>query len=179
MSIASPTLPTTVSEYMRRANTAAAVFSQFDQQQTDRVVKAVYEAIFGHRVRLARMAAEETGLGRWQDKVIKNVVASQFVYEDIKDVKTVGIVHEDPAAGIVEIAQPAGPILAIIPVTNPTSTVIFKILIALKRATRLFSASRRGQSGAVRKRHVSVTRRLWPPMRPTIACNGSPRVRTT
>ncbi len=144
MSIATPAPPTTVSEYMRRANTAAAVFSQFDQQQTDRVVKAVYEAIFDHRVRLARMAAEETGLGRWQDKVIKNVVASQFVYEDIKDLRTVGIVHEDPVAGIVEIAQPAGPILAIIPVTNPTSTVIFKILIALKtRNPIIFSFSPR------------------------------------
>jgi acetaldehyde dehydrogenase/alcohol dehydrogenase len=121
-----------VDQYFERASAAAAVFSQFTQEQTDRVVKAVFEAAFAHRVKLAKLAQEETGLGKWQDKVIKNVVASQFVYEDIKDLKTVGIISEDPVKGIVEIAQPMGPILAIIPVTNPTSTVIFKILIALK-----------------------------------------------
>ncbi len=121
-----------VDEYVKRASAAAAVFSQFTQQQTDRVVRAVYEAAFNNRVGLARLACEETALGRWQDKVIKNVVASQFVYDDIKDLKTVGIISDDPVTGIVEIAQPMGPILGIIPVTNPTSTVIFKILIALK-----------------------------------------------
>ncbi|MBU1909138.1 MAG: aldehyde dehydrogenase family protein, partial [Verrucomicrobia bacterium] len=119
-------------EIVDRAVTAAAVFGQLDQEQTDRIVRAVYEAGFNQRVRLARMAAEETGLGIWQDKVIKNVVATQFVYDDIRDVKTVGIIAEDHERGIVEIAQPMGPILAIIPVTNPTSTVLFKILIALK-----------------------------------------------
>ncbi|HBC88602.1 MAG TPA: hypothetical protein DCZ94_16770 [Lentisphaeria bacterium] len=121
-----------VDEYFTNAKNAAAVFSQLDQQQTDAIVKAVYEAGFKNRIMLAKMAAEETGLGKWQDKVIKNVVATQFVYEDIKDLKTVGIIHEDHVTGITEIAQPMGPILAIIPVTNPTSTVLFKILIALK-----------------------------------------------
>ena len=99
-----------------------------------------------NRVRLAKLAQEETGLGKWQDKVIKNVVASQFVYEDIKDLKTVGIISEDPVTGIVEIAQPVGPILAIIPVTNPTSTAIFKILIALKtRNPIILSPSRKAK----------------------------------
>jgi acetaldehyde dehydrogenase/alcohol dehydrogenase len=135
-----------VSQYFARASAAAAVFSQFDQEQTDRVVRAVYEAAFRHRVGLAKLAWEETGLGRWQDKVIKNVVASQFVYEDIKDLKTVGVVHEDPIRGIVEIAQPVGPILAIVPVTNPTSTTIFKILIALKtRNPLILSPSRKAK----------------------------------
>jgi len=132
MSIACPDLKTDVDQYFRRACGAAAVFSQFTQQQTDRVVRAVYAAAFANRVRLARLAEEETGLGKWRDKVIKNVVASQFVYEDIKDLKTVGVISEDRITGIVEIAQPMGPILAIIPVTNPTSTIIFKTLIALK-----------------------------------------------
>lgn len=121
-----------VDEYFTNAKAAAAVFSQLDQAQTDAIVKAVYEAGFKNRIGLAKMAAEETGLGKWQDKVIKNVVATKFVYEDIKDQKTVGIIHEDHMTGITEIAQPMGPILAIIPVTNPTSTVMFKILIALK-----------------------------------------------
>lgn len=138
--------PPDVDTYFRRAKAAAAVFSQFDQQQTDRVVAAVFEAAFAERVRLARLAHEETGLGKWQDKVIKNVVASQFVYEDIKDLKTVGIISEDPLTGIVEIAQPVGPIFAIIPVTNPTSTTIFKILIALKtRNPILLSPSRKAK----------------------------------
>jgi acetaldehyde dehydrogenase/alcohol dehydrogenase len=138
--------PLTVDDYLQRAGAAAAVFSQFSQEQTDRVVKAVYEAAFHNRVRLAKLAAEETALGRWQDKVIKNVVASQFVYEDIKDLKTVGVISDDPIAGIVEIAQPVGPILAIIPVTNPTSTTIFKILIALKtRNPILISPSRKAK----------------------------------
>ena len=141
-----PTAMPDVQEFYQRANAAAAVFSQFTQEQTDRVVRAVYEAAFRDRVALAKMACAETGLGRWQDKVIKNVVASQFVYEDIKDLQTVGILSDDRVRGIVEIAQPMGPILAIIPVTNPTSTTIFKILIALKtRNPLIVSASRRAQ----------------------------------
>ncbi|MDD5495646.1 MAG: aldehyde dehydrogenase family protein, partial [Candidatus Omnitrophica bacterium] len=121
-----------VNEIMGKASCAAGIFSQFDQKKTDRIVKAVYEVGFNNRVRLAKMAHEETGLGNWRDKVIKNVVATQFVYEDIKNLKTVGIISEDEEKGIVEIAQPLGPIFALIPVTNPTSTVMFKILSALK-----------------------------------------------
>ncbi len=135
-----------VDEYFVRANTAAAVFSQFDQEQTDRVVRAVYQAAFNQRVRLAKLAHEETGMGKWQDKVLKNALASQFVYEDIKDLKTVGVISDDPVTGVVEIAQPMGPILAIIPVTNPTSTAIFKILIAMKtRNPIIVSPSRKAK----------------------------------
>lgn len=149
MSVATVTSPPDVSEYFERASAAAAVFSQFTQEQTDRVVLAVYRAAFMNRVKLAKLAREETGLGRWQDKVIKNVVASQFVYEDIKDLKTVGVIHEDPVTGIVEIAQPIGPILAIIPVTNPTSTTIFKILIALKtRNPIIISPSKKARNSS-------------------------------
>jgi len=121
-----------VNEIMEKAVRAAAIFSQLDQEHTDRIVRAVYEAALENRVKLAKMAHEETGIGKWEDKVIKNVVATQLVYEDIKDLKTVGIIHEDFKNGLVEIAQPLGPILAVTPVTNPTSTVIFKILICLK-----------------------------------------------
>lgn len=140
------TCATSVDMYFERAQAAAAVFSQFSQEETDRVVKAVYEAAFRNRVGLAKFACEETGLGRWQDKVIKNAVASQFVYDDIKDQKTVGVIADDPIRGITEIAQPVGPILAIIPVTNPTSTAIFKILIALKtRNPIILSPSRKAK----------------------------------
>jgi acetaldehyde dehydrogenase / alcohol dehydrogenase len=119
-------------QLMARAAQAGAVFAQLGQGETDRIVEAVYQAAFNQRVNLARMAVAETGIGRLQDKVLKNVVASQLVYEDIKDVRTAGVISEDSASGILEIAQPVGPILAVIPVTNPTSTVIFKILISLK-----------------------------------------------
>jgi acetaldehyde dehydrogenase/alcohol dehydrogenase len=121
-----------VGAVMERAVLAAGVFHQFDQTHTDRVVKAVYEAAFANRVRLAKMAVDETGMGRWEDKVTKNVVATHYVYEDIKDLKTVGVVSHDHLAGITELAQPLGPVLAVIPVTNPTSTTLFKILICLK-----------------------------------------------
>ena len=121
-----------IDEIIQNATMAAAEYSQFTQEQTDKIVKSVFEAAFNNRVMLAKMAQQETNIGIWEHKVLKNVVASQLVYEDIKNLKTVGIINEDEDSGIVEIAQPMGPILAIIPVTNPTSTVIFKILISLK-----------------------------------------------
>jgi len=111
---------------------AAGEFQQFDQISTDKIVESVYKAGMDARVRLARMANEETGIGVWQHKVLKNVLASQMVYENIKQEKTVGVIKEDPGTGIVEIAQPLGPVFAIIPVTNPTSTILFKVLICLK-----------------------------------------------
>jgi acetaldehyde dehydrogenase/alcohol dehydrogenase len=136
-----------IDRIMQNAVAAAGVFSQFSQERVDRIVRAVYEAAFNSRVRLAKMAVEETGIGRWQDKVVKNVVATQLVYEDIKSVKTVGVIGEDRGRGIVEIAQPMGPILAIVPVTNPTSTVFFKTLICLKTRNPLIISP----SGKARK----------------------------
>ncbi|MFZ5519051.1 MAG: aldehyde dehydrogenase family protein [Candidatus Zhuqueibacterota bacterium] len=117
---------------IHKAVNAAEEFRKLNQEQTNRIVKAAYEAGFNQRIRLAKLAHEETRLGVWQDKVIKNVIATKFVYEDIKNLKTVGIISENPDNGIVEIAQPLGPIFAVTPVTNPTSTVLFKILISLK-----------------------------------------------
>lgn len=128
----SETILRDVNQVMDKAAYAAAIFSQLDQEQVDRIVRAVYEAGFKNRIQLAKKAVEETGIGRWQDKVMKNVLATQFVYNDIKNLRTTGIISEDERLGIVEIAQPLGPILAIIPVTNPTSTILFKVLIAMK-----------------------------------------------
>jgi acetaldehyde dehydrogenase/alcohol dehydrogenase len=119
-------------EIMEKAVLAAAEFDQFDQSQTDQIVEAVFRAGFDARVSLAKMAAEETGLGVWQHKVLKNVLATQFVYSNIRHEKTVGELSRDMKSGIVEIAQPMGPIFAITPMTNPTSTTLFKILICLK-----------------------------------------------
>lgn len=119
-------------EITRNAVIAGAVFNQFNQEQTDAIVENVYKAGFENRVKLAKMAAGETDLGIWQHKVIKNVVGTHLVYESIKNERTAGIISEDHLTGVVEIAQPIGPVFSIIPVTNPTSTVMFKILISLK-----------------------------------------------
>lgn len=114
------------------ASKAAAEFYRLDQVQTDNIVRAAYEAGFNHRVSLAKMAVQETGIGIVEDKIIKNVIATRFVYRDIQNMQTVGILSEDEVSGIIEIARPIGPIFAVTPITNPTSTVLFKILIALK-----------------------------------------------
>lgn len=117
---------------MANAMQAAQAFEAFNQKQTDDIVRAAYEAGFNSRITLAKMAFEETGIGKWEDKVIKNVIATRYVYRDIHSLQTVGILKEDTDNGIVEIARPIGPIFAVTPITNPTSTVLFKILMALK-----------------------------------------------
>jgi acetaldehyde dehydrogenase / alcohol dehydrogenase len=121
-----------VEEIMEKALNATCAFNLFTQEHIDAVVRAVYETGFNNRWKLAEMAYEETGIGILHDKVIKNIIATRFVYRDIKDQKTVGIISEDPVTGITEIARPMGPVFAITPITNPTSTVLFKILIAMK-----------------------------------------------
>ena len=117
---------------LTNAVAAAAAFRQLDQAATDRIVEAVYLRALDARVSLARMAVEETGLGVLEDKVTKNLIATQLVYEDIRHERTVGVIASDACAGLQEVAQPVGPVLAYVPVTNPSSTTIFKILIALK-----------------------------------------------
>jgi len=137
-----------------RAIQAARAFRRLDQEQTDLIVKAAYEAGFNHRVHLARLAHEETRLGVWQDKVIKNVIATRVVYDDLKTQRTVGVIGEDEERGIVEIAQPIGPIFAVTPVTNPTSTVMFKILISLKSRNPIIIRPH----GAARKCSIEAAR---------------------
>lgn len=131
-----------VDQIVRDARLSAMAFRKLNQEQTDRIVRAVYLAAMNNRVRLAKLAAEETGIGRWEDKVIKNVIAGQLVYEQIRNQKTVGVISEDPTSGVIEMAHPIGPILGLIPILNPTSTVIYKSLIALKtRNPVIFSPS--------------------------------------
>ena len=131
-------------ELVERALFAAAEFQQFDQEQTDRIVESVFIAGFNNRVRLAKMAYEETGIGNWQHKVLKNVIATQMVYDSIKNEKTVGVISQNHLTGITEIAQPLGPIFAITPVTNPTSTVLYKTLICLKTRNPILISAHRG-----------------------------------
>lgn len=131
-------------ELVEKALFAAAEFQQFDQEQTDRIVESVFIAGFNNRVRLAKMAYEETGIGNWQHKVLKNVIATQMVYDSIKNEKTVGVISHNSLTGITEIAQPLGPIFAITPVTNPTSTVLYKTLICLKTRNPILISAHRG-----------------------------------
>jgi acetaldehyde dehydrogenase/alcohol dehydrogenase len=140
-------------ELLARAIGAANAFKAFDQEAVDRIVYAVFKAGYDHRMDFARQALDETGTGVFEHKVIKNVWASLLVYENIRNQKTVGPISHDPLTGITEIAQPHGPILAMTPLTNPTSTTIFKSLIALKtRNPLIFSphgSSRKCSAAAV------------------------------
>lgn len=128
---------------MQRAKLAAAELAQLSQGQVDALVQAAFEAAFNARIDLAAMAVKETGRGVFEDKVIKNSVASLLVYENIRAQKTVGLINSNPEIGINEYATPVGPILAIVPVTNPTSTVIFKTLIALKTRNPIIISAHR------------------------------------
>src|SRR6201997_3187689 len=115
-----------------QAKTAAAVFTQFTQEDVDRIVKAMVLAGLEQAQHLARLAVEETRLGVMEDKVLKNMVATEFVYNYIKDKRTVGIIREFPERNLVEMAEPIGVIFSLTPITNPTSTVLFKCIMAIK-----------------------------------------------
>ncbi len=107
-------------------------FATFSQEKVDEIFKAAAMAANKQRIPLARMAVEETGMGVVEDKVIKNHYAAEYIYNAYKNTKTCGVIEEDKAFGIKKIAEPVGVIAAVIPTTNPTSTAIFKTLLALK-----------------------------------------------
>ncbi|MFN8006834.1 MAG: acetaldehyde dehydrogenase (acetylating) [Terriglobia bacterium] len=108
------------------------LYADFPQEKVDAIVQAVAQAGWAAAEPLARMAVDETGFGKYEDKILKNKFGSMFVYNAIKDLKTVGILREDHEKGILEIATPVGVIAAIIPSTNPTSTTLNKVQISLK-----------------------------------------------
>jgi acetaldehyde dehydrogenase / alcohol dehydrogenase len=140
-----------VGEMVGRAAEAAEAFRHFDQDQVDRVVEAVYRAAWKARIDLARLAIEETGMGIFEDKILKNSYATLLVYEDIRARRTVGVIGRDPLMGITEVAKPKGPILATIPVTNPTSTTIFKTLICMKTRNPVIFSPHRGARKCIRE----------------------------
>jgi acetaldehyde dehydrogenase/alcohol dehydrogenase len=131
-------------ELLTRAQTAAAVMRTFDQETVDRIVEAAFKAAFDARITLAQLAFEETGMGRFEHKVTKNAWASLLIHEHIRRRKTVGVLSHDPDRGITEVAQPIGPVLALTPVTNPTSTTIFKTLSCLKTRNPVIFSPHRG-----------------------------------
>ncbi|MDR1768471.1 MAG: acetaldehyde dehydrogenase (acetylating) [Propionibacteriaceae bacterium] len=117
---------------VRAAKEAQAVLATFGQEKLDAICAAMAAAGAGDSPRLAKMAQEETGFGKVEDKTLKNHFGSAGVWEAIKDLKTTGVIREDAAAGVVEIGVPMGVVAGVIPSTNPTSTVFFKSLIAIK-----------------------------------------------
>jgi acetaldehyde dehydrogenase (acetylating) len=119
-------------DLLRAAEVAQRELGLLSQQKVDNIVKVVAETALANSERLARLAVEDTGLGKYEDKIIKNRFAAGDVYHYIKDMRTCGVINRDDRAGVWEIAAPVGIICGIVPTTNPTSTVIFKSLIALK-----------------------------------------------
>ena len=119
-------------ETIARVRAAQKIYATYSQEKVDEIFKAASLAANRARIPLAKQAVEETGMGVVEDKIIKNHYASEFIYNAFKDVKTCGVIERDEAAGIEKIAEPVGVIGAVIPTTNPTSTAIFKTLIALK-----------------------------------------------
>ena len=115
-----------------RARAAQKIFAGYTQEQVDAIFLAAATAANQARIPLAQMAVEETGMGIVEDKVIKNHYASEYIYNQYRDVKTCGVIEEDKAFGTKKIAEPIGVVGAVIPTTNPTSTAIFKALICLK-----------------------------------------------
>jgi acetaldehyde dehydrogenase (acetylating) len=133
----------------KAARAAQAALAGFDQEQIDRIVEAMAEAARAQAEPLARLAHEETGFGNPADKTRKNLFASQDVAAYIRPLKTVGVLREDPQRGVVEIAEPMGVVAAIVPSTNPTSTAIYKALIAIK-----------GRNACVMTPHPSAARSI-------------------
>lgn len=119
-------------ELLKRVRTAQEEFSSYPQEKVDEIFKAAATAANGARLTLAELAVEETGMGVFEDKVLKNHYAAEYIYNRYKDEKTCGVIERDEAGGYTRIAESIGVAAAVVPTTNPTSTAIFKALICLK-----------------------------------------------
>ncbi|ONI44950.1 bifunctional acetaldehyde-CoA/alcohol dehydrogenase [Candidatus Epulonipiscioides gigas] len=116
----------------KKAEVALEEFLKLDQEQIDIIVRAMSLAGLTAQMKLARMAIEETGRGIFEDKVTKNIFATEYIYNNIKNLKTVGIINNNENEGYFEVAEPVGIVAGVTPVTNPTSTTMFKAIIAVK-----------------------------------------------
>ncbi|MGE5675804.1 MAG: bifunctional acetaldehyde-CoA/alcohol dehydrogenase [Mycobacterium leprae] len=121
-----------IDRLVRSAKAAQAAFKEMTQEQVDAIVQAMTLAGIDQHMVLARLAVDETGMGIYEDKITKNLFATEYVYHDIKALKTVGIIHENHEEGTLEVAEPVGIIAGVTPTTNPTATTLFKSLIAMK-----------------------------------------------
>jgi acetaldehyde dehydrogenase/alcohol dehydrogenase len=135
---------------IERVNKAQKIYATFTQEQVDKIFKEAAIAANQARIPLAKMAAQETGMGIVEDKIIKNHYASEYIYNKHKNAKTCGIIKEDKANGVKIVASPLGVLAGIVPTTNPTSTAIFKSLISLKtRNGIIFSPHPRAKKSTV------------------------------
>ena len=121
-----------INDLAQKGNEALKVLSSFDQEKVDRIVHEMAMAALDKHMLLAKMAVEETGRGVVEDKAIKNMYASEYIWNNIKNNKTAGVIYEDKQKHLVQIAEPVGVVCGVTPTTNPTSTTIFKSLIAIK-----------------------------------------------
>ncbi|MBS5883357.1 MAG: bifunctional acetaldehyde-CoA/alcohol dehydrogenase [Clostridium sp.] len=121
-----------LTQRIKELREAQRIFATYTQEQVDEIFRQAAMAANDNRIKLAKMAVAETGMGIVEDKVIKNHFAAEYIYNQYKDMKTCGVLEEDKTFGITKVAEPIGVISAIVPTTNPTSTAIFKTLIALK-----------------------------------------------
>ena len=121
-----------IDELATKANVALKAMEDFTQEQVDHIVHQMAMAALDQHMPLAKMAVQETGRGIYEDKAIKNMYASEYIWNNIKHDKTVGVINKDEQTGLMEIAEPVGVVCGVTPTTNPTSTTIFKSLIALK-----------------------------------------------
>src|SRR5919108_1596663 len=123
--------------FVQRAQDAAAAFRKLDQEAVDRIVWAMTVAGLEHAVELAELAMVETHFGVLEDKVLKNYIATEFLYDYLKDKKSVGVIDEDRERAIQYVAEPIGVVLALLPITNPTSTALFKSIVCAKTRNAL------------------------------------------
>ena len=121
-----------INDLVEKAKKASQEYMKLDQEQVNNIVKVMSMAGLEHHMDLAKMAVEETGRGIYEDKITKNMFATEYVYHSIKYEKTVGVINENDEEDYVEIAEPVGIIAGVTPVTNPTSTTMFKSIISAK-----------------------------------------------
>ena len=130
--VETPDVASMIDELAKKAQGALKAMEDFDQAKVDHIVHEMAMAALDQHMTLAKMAVEETGRGIYEDKAIKNMYASEYIWNNIKDNKTVGVINEDKQKGLVEIAEPVGVVCGVTPTTNPTSTTIFKAMISMK-----------------------------------------------
>ena len=123
--------------FVQRAQEASKALRELDQEAVDRIVWAMTVAGLENAVELAELAMEETHFGVFEDKVLKNYIATEFLYDYLRDKKSVGVIDEDRERGLQYVAEPIGVVLALLPITNPTSTTLFKSIVCAKTRNAL------------------------------------------
>ena len=146
-----------IDELVEKVSRAQKKFAEYNQEQVDYIFRRVALKMSSLRIPLAKMAVEETGMGVVEDKVIKNHFAAEYIYNKFKNTKTCGIIEEDKDNGLIKMAEPLGVIAGVVPTTNPTSTAIFKALIALKtRNAIIFSPHPRAKKCTVEAARIML-----------------------